>query len=857
MASNDYDDLLESFMSNSTKAYNEDKTSRESADSVPTSYSVSSGDDKKNKKIQRGRDIEKELAQKKQKKMKKQQAKQNRTPTQKFFASVGKVLLGMIMVVGVVGIVCFSVLAIYGYSVVYGDPVFDLTTEAKVGQNQTSFIYGYDGDDVVEITRLHGEENRIWVNLDDMSKYIPEAFVSIEDKRFYKHHGVDWIRTIGVFLKNNDQGGSTITQQLIKNLTDENKATYVRKFNEILKALNLERNYDKDQILEAYLNTIYLSNGCYGVRTAAEVYFGKEVSNLNAAEAACLASITQYPSKYDPLNEPENNRKRQINVLYAMKKKGYLNESEYQQAKAYEMVFTNSKNYKGSQIKEDESSSKKNDITDYYTDYVITTVQEDLQKMGYTSRKAHDLVYGGGLKIYTAIDFDVQDSMEDVYENYKRMPDETVQGAMVVMGYDGRVMGIVGGTGKKKASMVLNRATTSNRPPGSTIKPLSVYGPALEKTKEDSETGVYWSTVMRDRPFKTVEGKPWPVNEGGSYSGRKVTLQYGLSRSLNTISARTLDKIGVDYSYDFITENFHITSLDSVRDSDYGPLAIGSLTNGATVLELTTAYASFGNGGNYYEPYCYYKILDSQGNTLIEKDPEKTKSTALSENTSWVMNKLLQTVMTEGTGTTYKLSGIECFGKTGTTNDNKDRWFIGGTPDYLAGVWYGYDTPKEVFYNLSPNPSGTIWNTVMKEIYAKLDENNKDYETKFPESDGIIRKSYCRACGKLRNGTGAYGWYDVDNLPGNCTGYHSGGGESYNYNEKSYSNSTNNGTTASNEKNDAKEGSTGEAVGETKEKTQNQTEAQTQAQITEAPTTQAPATEAPATQVPATDTPVQ
>ena len=857
MASNDYDDLLESFMSNSTKAYNEDKTSRESADSVPTSYSVSSGDDKKNKKIQRGRDIEKELAQKKQKKMKKQQAKQNRTPAQKFFASVGKVLLGMIMVVGVVGIVCFSVLAIYGYSVVYGDPVFDLTTEAKVGQNQTSFIYGYDGDDVVEITRLHGEENRIWVNLDDMSKYIPEAFVSIEDKRFYKHHGVDWIRTIGVFLKNNDQGGSTITQQLIKNLTDENKATYVRKFNEILKALNLERNYDKDQILEAYLNTIYLSNGCYGVRTAAEVYFGKEVSNLNAAEAACLASITQYPSKYDPLNEPENNRKRQINVLYAMKDNGYLNESEYQQAKAYEMVFTNSKNYKGSQIKEDESSSKKNDITDYYTDYVITTVQEDLQKMGYTSRKAHDLVYGGGLKIYTAIDFDVQDSMEDVYENYKRMPDETVQGAMVVMGYDGRVMGIVGGTGKKKASMVLNRATTSNRPPGSTIKPLSVYGPALEKTKEDSETGVYWSTVMQDRPFKTVEGKPWPVNEGGSYSGRKVTLQYGLSRSLNTISARTLDKIGVDYSYDFITENFHITSLDSVRDSDYGPLAIGSLTNGATVLELTTAYASFGNGGNYYEPYCYYKILDSQGNTLIEKDPEKTKSTALSENTSWVMNKLLQTVMTEGTGTTYKLSGIECFGKTGTTNDNKDRWFIGGTPDYLAGVWYGYDTPKEVFYNLSPNPSGTIWNTVMKEIHAKLDENNKDYETKFPESDGIIRKSYCRACGKLRNGTGAYGWYDVDNLPGNCTGYHSGGGESYNYNEKSYSNSTNNGTTASNKKNDAAEGSTGEAVSETKEKTQNQTETQTQAQITEAPTTQAPATEAPATQVPATDTPVQ
>ncbi|EKC62042.1 penicillin-binding protein, 1A family, partial [human gut metagenome] len=175
-----------------------------------------------------------------------------------------------------------------------------------------------------------------------------------------------------------------------------------------------------------------------------------------------------------------------------------------------------------------------------------------------------------------------------------------------------------------------------------------------------------------------------------------------------------------------------------------------------------------------YEPYCYYKILDSQGNVLIEKDPENTKSTALSENTSWVMNKLLQTVMTEGTGTTYKLSGIECFGKTGTTNDNKDRWFIGGTPDFVAGVWYGYDKPKEVFYNLSPNPSGTIWNTVMKEVYEKLEEKNKSFETKFPESDGIVRKSYCRSCGKLRSGTGAYGWYDVDNLPANCTGNHSG-----------------------------------------------------------------------------------
>lgn len=758
MASKDYDDLLESFMNNSTKAYKEDQISREQkADNLPTSYEDPNSLEKK--KIQRGRNIDKKRC-----------VKRNKLPDSSSPAGIiGRILLGMITVIGVVGVVCFSVIAIYGYTVVYGDPVFDLTEE-KFSQNQTSFLYGYDGDNVVEITRLHGEENRIWVNLEDMSEYMPKAFVAIEDKRFYEHSGVDWIRTIGVFIKQNNQGGSTITQQLIKNLTDDNKVTYIRKFNEILKALNLEKNYSKEEILEAYLNTIYLSNGCYGVKTASEVYYGKEVKDLNAAECAAIAAITQYPSKYDPLYEPEKNRERQIDILYAMKKKGYLDENQYTAAKNYEMIFTNSKNYKGSQIEDDNKEKETNNITSYYVDHVITTVQEDLQKMGYTSKKAHDMVYGGGLKIYTAIDFDVQDSLEDVYENYKRMPDETVQGAMCIMDYHGRVMGIIGGTGKKKAAMLLNRASQSKRPPGSSIKPISVYGPALEKSLQDDDTEIYWSTVQSDSPFMKVEGKPWPHNQGGGYSSRNVTIQYGLSRSLNTIAARTLDKIGVDYSYEFATENFHLSTLDSIRDVDYAPLAIGSLTNGATVLELTAAYASFGNGGYYYEPYCYYKIEDSQGNVIIDKDPEKTKSTALSENTSWVMNKLLQTVMTEGTGTPYKLRGIQCFGKTGTTNDDKDRWFVGGTPNFIAATWYGYDIPKEVHYSLSSNPSGTIWRTVMEEIYEKYDEKNKEYEDEFPECEGVVRKSYCSSCGKLSSG-GSYGWFDVNNLPGYCSGH--------------------------------------------------------------------------------------
>ncbi len=598
-----------------------------------------------------------------------------------------------------------------------------------------------------------------------MSPYLRFAFIATEDQRFEKHSGVDWIRTIGVIVKpsNRSQGGSTITQQLIKNLTDENDVTIVRKFNEILSALNLERNYNKDEIIEAYLNTIYLSEGCYGVKTASEKYFGKDVSDLNIAECACLAAITQYPYKYDPLVNPDKNRTRQLWILKEMYNQGFISEQEYNEAVDYEMIFTNSENYEGSQVSDSSSAGNENVIDSYYVDYVVKTVLEDLKKMGYTERKAKSLLYCGGLKIYTAIDFEVQEAMEDIYENYKKMPDETVQGAMVVMNYEGRVLGLVGGTGEYSGSLSLNRAFQSERQPGSTIKPLSVYGPAFEKSLQDDNCDIYWSTLIEDKPLKKVDGDWWPTNEGGGYSSKSVTIQYGLSKSLNTVSARTLDKIGVDYSFDFISQRFHISTLDEVKDCDYAPMATGSLTSGATVLDMTAAYATFGNGGVYYAPYCYYKIEDSQGNVLIETDPSSTKEQALSESTGWLMNKLLQTVMTSGTGSSYKISGVECFGKTGTTTASKDRWFIGGTPEYVAAVWYGYDTPKEIKYRLSPNPSGTIWNAVMNNIY----DAKGIQVSEFPEYDGIVRKAYDPSNGLLASySSGVYGWYDVNNLPG-------------------------------------------------------------------------------------------
>ncbi len=754
MASKDYDDLLESFMNNSQKVYNDDKSAHETK--LPSSYNKTENTVSKAKKKSDGS---------------KKSAPKEKSGVSRFFAGIGKFLLALIMIGGVVGIVCTSVICIYAYSQINGDKVFDLDKE-KYSQNQTSFIYGYDNKDKLgEMTKLHGEENRIWLDLDDMSPYLAKAFIAIEDERFNEHHGVDWKRVGGVILRPSQigQGGSTITQQLIKNLTDSNEVTFVRKFNEMLSALNLEKHYSKDQIMEAYLNTIYLSHGCYGVKTAAETYFGKEVKDLNIAECACLAAITKAPTRYDPLLNkdqinPANGVSRREWIIKKMLETGQINEQEYDQAMSYKMVYTTSKNYKASKKKKTKEK-KKETINSYYTDFVIDEVISDLQKMGYSAKKSKDMIYGGGLKIYTAIDFDVQAAIEDVYENYRRMPDETVQGACVVMDYHGRILGMVGGTGKKKANRVLNRAWQSKRQPGSTIKPISVYGPALQKSLDEKDLEIYWSTPTKDAPLMQLEnGKWWPTNEGGSYSNSVITLQKGLADSKNTISARTLEKIGPSYSYDFMINRWHISTLD-IYDADFAPMATGSLTHGVTVLEMTTAYQAFGNGGYYCEGYGYYKIEDSQGNVIIEKNPTANMEAALSENTAGVMNKLLQTVMTSGTGMYYKLSGIECFGKTGTTTESKDRWFIGGTPEYVCGIWYGYDQPKEIHYYLSYNPCGTLWNLVMNGIYDAKGVN----ETKFEIPEGVVSREFSPVNGKLCHGSGMYGYFDENNLPGYTT----------------------------------------------------------------------------------------
>ena len=679
------------------------------------------------------------------------------------------VFFGILSTIALTAIVVVSYVLINIVMYVNGDLIVNLD-EYKANQNQTSFIYAYDENgNTVEIARLHGEEDRVWVDLDDMSPYMAEAFIALEDTRFKEHHGVDWIRTIGVVVVSDNlgQGGSTITQQLIKNLTNKKDVTVVRKFYEILSALNLEKNYDKDTIIEAYLNTLYLGSGCYGVKTASEKYFGKDVSELNAAECAVIASITQAPTKYNPLLNPDKNRDRQLYCLKQMyEEHGFLTEEEYNEACAYELVFTNSENYVP---KVDENAVKEEDeeiINSFYVDYVRQCVQRDLmEEYGYSKQQASDKLLYGGLKIYAAVDLSVQETLENIYVNRKNFPElknddgELVQSAMTIMDYAGRVVAIVGEAGEKSGKLGLNRAANSYRQPGSTIKPLATYAPAIEMNIYN-----YSSKVLDSAIF--VNGQRWPHNVDQSYgSGNNVSIEYAIQKSLNTVPARIINyDVGIDNSFNFLRDRFHLSKLDETEDRTLAPLATGALTYGTTTVEMAAAYATFGNGGKYYEPYSYYKVTNSQGTQVLLSNEEPRYEQAISEETSDIMCELLQTVDTSYYGTASNVRKFQIMAKTGTTTSDKDRWFCAGTPYYVAAVWVGFDQPESL--GVSVNPGGKIFMTVFDEIHKGLEAKE------FPKSDKVVEKTYCRVSGKLAGSnctsTGK-GWYKISNLPAKCT----------------------------------------------------------------------------------------
>ncbi len=669
-------------------------------------------------------------------------------------------------------IVCCYVLSDM-ISTVNGERIIDLEYYQQ-NQDQTTIVYAKDkNDQFVEIAKLHGEKNRVWVDIEDMSEWMGKAFIAIEDKRFNEHKGVDWYSSTFGIVKTfastgKIRGGSTLTQQLIKNLTGEAGRNLNRKYNEMLSALNMEKYYEKEDILEAYLNTIYLSHNCYGVQTASETYFGKDVSELNLAECAAIAGITQYPGKFDPLWQPEENRNRQLTCLGMMLEQGMITEEQYEEAVNYELIFTNSDKYVANDKVEVETI-KDNDVQSYYVDYVISKVISDLKKIGYSHYEATRMIYSGGLHIYSAIDLEVQSKVDDVYVYRSGFPSETVnssselaQSAMTIMDYSGRIVALAGGAGEKTENRSNNRAVSAIRQPGSSIKPLTIYAPAIE------EDYITWSSMIKNYGI-SWQGSIWPTNYGNNPGSPDsyVTAQYAIAISYNTVPAQLLMKMGFELSYDYLKNTFHITTYNDALDSATpSALATGGSTGGVTTLQMAAAFASFGNGGKYYEPYCYYEVKDNKGEVILQKNDEYEQ--IISPETSLIMNKLLQTVFygSGGTARGYAVANHRTFGKTGTTTSNKDRWCVAGTSYYIAAVWYGYDYNKQI--HESGSPAGRIFEEVMNDIHADLPE--KDFEK---YTDDVVSRSYCTSTGLIAgsgcSGT-ATGWYKKSNIPAVCSG---------------------------------------------------------------------------------------
>ncbi len=602
--------------------------------------------------------------------------------------------------------------------------------------NLSSRIYYQDKEtgEWVEYETLYGTENRIWADIEQMPDALWQAAVAIEDHRFFEHNGVDWKRTIGatvnMFIGMKDTfGGSTITQQLLKNMTGDNSGTVNRKVREIFRALEFEKNYTKEQILELYLNTIYLGKGCYGVQTAANYYFGKDVSELSVAECACLIAITNNPYQYGPMSTlvitredgtqvtaRELNKERQEQILDRMAGRqdtglSYLTEEEADAAKAEVLQFTD-----GSTSADDlvAAASGGVKINSWFVDQVFLDVANDLAEAENISvEAAQQKIYNSGYNIYTTLDPEIQEIAESVYEDRSNLDvtsrngQKLQSGITIIDPYTGDIVAMVGAVGEKERNLGWNYAT-GRRQVGSSIKPLTVYAPALDAGV------VTMASTFDNYPVRLLNNSPWPKNSPQGYSGW-TTLSKGVASSINTVAVQVVEKLTIPASYAFATEKLGLNLV--ADDMNTAALGLGGLTHGLSTVEMAAAYATFPNGGVYHEPRTYVKVTASDGETVVLEN-EGEEHVAMKETTAYFMNTLLQGVINSGTGGSAKFSGMTIAGKTGTTSENYDRYFVGYTPYYVAAVWTGYDSPEKISY--SGNPAITMWKKVMQKIHEDL-----------------------------------------------------------------------------------------------------------------------------------------
>lgn len=665
-------------------------------------------------------------------------------------------IIGTILLIGVVTCAMFA-----GIFMTYVKTTLAPTLDVDIddyNMSQSTILYYTDKEtgEAVELETLKSEKYRIPVDYDQIPDAMWQAAVAVEDKRFFEHHGVDWKRTIGAtvnmfFKQRNTYGGSTITQQTLKNMTEDNKPYVNRKVREIFRALEFEKKYTKPQILELYLNYIYLGKGCHGVEAAARYYFDKHVWELSTAECASIIAITNNPSLYGPFSTititredgstvtpRELNKQRQETILEQMYKQGYIQtEAEYEAAVSEELLFVERNGNANEVMQDDEAGQKK--YQSYFVDQVRRDVVADLMELwGMEAKPTLAKLLSGGYRIYTTIDPDIQAIAESVYAdrgNLKNLTSASGQlirsGITIVDVTNGNVVAMVGDMGEKTGDMVWNSATDVHQC-GSSIKPVSTYAAALENG------AITMADSFDNYPVQLLNGTPWPKNSPPGYSGM-VSLQYGVAQSLNTVAVRTILKLGLDKSYQFMTENMGITTLTEEDRSATGALALGGLSRGVTTEEMAAAFASFANGGIYNSPRLYTRVTDADGNVILENETET--HVAMKESTAYFVNQLLQGAVRNGTGASANFGNMAIAGKTGTTSDNYDRYFAGYTPYYAAAVWTGYKNNERISY--SGNPALTLWRKVMSQVHEGL-----EYKS-FPKASGLTSVTVCMDSGLL------------------------------------------------------------------------------------------------------------
>ncbi len=660
---------------------------------------------------------------------------------------------------GAIGIGAIGVWAVTGLDT-------DLEKEAffTVGKDRTTRLYYYDeGGMAVELEadRISGYENALWCPLEEMSPYLIDAFVAIEDKRFFEHGGIDWARTASAtldYLRKGEGhfGGSTITQQLVKNVTGDTERSVRRKMAELLRAVKLEKELDKSEILEQYLNVVNLSENCYGVRTAANAYFSKEPADLTPREAATVAAITNNPAKYNPIRHPEANRKRRDIILGEMLAQGRINEETYREAVAEQTEL---------HVHREVLSGR---INSWYADMVVNDVIRALtSQRGMSEAAASRLVYCGGLKIFTAMDPAIQEIVTAFYEDPDHFPThqdgKKAQSALLLLDpQNGDILAVAGAVGQKESNRIQSFACDTKRPSGSVIKPLSVYAPALESGL------ITYGTVFDDVPISYKEnGAPWPRNAPNLYRGL-TTVNTAVRQSVNTVCVSILDRLGRAASYRFLTEKLGFTSLDRQNDMGAAALALGQQHTGVTLREIVGGYTALANSGVYVGTRSYYKVLDSNDELLLENAPREQR--AMERADAAILTLMLRGAVQDGTGSAVTLKRVvDVAGKTGTTGKNCDKWFVGYTPELLCGVWYGYEYP-EPLNDVKGNPALRIFDGVMQDVITVRPIEKRHFET----PDNVVAVRYCKDSGALpcracsldpRGGRIEYGYFKKGTEP--------------------------------------------------------------------------------------------